>query len=173
MMVKVKQAEYIWLDGRVPTQRLRSKTRIIKDLGDSAKIADFPEWSYDGSSTYQAEGGNSDLILVPVNFITDPIRGEGNFLVMCEVMNEDGTPHKSNERAKLRATLEQGAGELEPHGLVSSRSMCFSKVVVQWVGQKMDIHHHKVLSTVALVRTKFTVVLWLKNTLSCVWMRAL
>ena len=106
-MVKVQQAEYIWLDGRVPTQRLRSKTRIIKDLGENAKITDFPEWSYDGSSTYQAEGGNSDLILVPVNFITDPIRGEGNFLVMCEVMNEDGTPHKSNQRAKLRATLEQ------------------------------------------------------------------
>ena len=113
-MVKVQQAEYIWLDGRVPTKRLRSKTRIIKDLGDSPKMSDFPEWSYDGSSTYQADGGNSDLILVPVNFITDPIRGEGNFLVMCEVMNEDGTPHKSNERAKLRSTLEKGAAAVEP-----------------------------------------------------------
>jgi hypothetical protein len=28
-MTAVRQAEYIWLDGATPTQRLRSKTRIV------------------------------------------------------------------------------------------------------------------------------------------------
>jgi hypothetical protein len=28
-MQAVRQAEYIWLDGATPTQRLRSKTRIV------------------------------------------------------------------------------------------------------------------------------------------------
>ena len=28
-MTTVRQAEYIWLDGATPTQRLRSKTRIV------------------------------------------------------------------------------------------------------------------------------------------------
>ena len=90
-MVQVKQAEYIWLDGRVPTQDLDLR-RVIKDLGDSAGISNFQEWSYDDSSTYQADGGNS-TDWIPVNFIADRIRGEGNFLVLCEVMNEDGTPY--------------------------------------------------------------------------------
>ena len=46
---------------------------------------DFPEWSFDGSSTGQAEGKNSDCILRPVCVTSDPIRGGDNVLVMCEV----------------------------------------------------------------------------------------
>lgn len=110
----IKQAEYIWLDGREPTQRLRSKTRIISGLSEKPALSDFPEWSFDGSSTNQSPGGNSDLLLQPASYVVDPIRGPGNFLVMCEVMNEDGTPHSTNHRAKLRQTLEQGAAEIDP-----------------------------------------------------------
>ncbi len=110
----IKQAEYLWLDGREPTQRLRSKTRIINEFGENPELSSFPQWSFDGSSTYQSPGTNSDLLLKPVNFVKDPIRGEGNFLVMCEVLNEDGTPHESNRRAQLRETLEKGANKLEP-----------------------------------------------------------
>lgn len=107
------QAEYIWLDGSTPTQKLRSKTRIVPISADM-KPSDFPNWSFDGSSTYQAVGHDSDLILVPVNFVTDPIRGEGNFLVMCEVENPDGTPHSTNQRARLREVMEKGAGVEDP-----------------------------------------------------------
>lgn len=111
----IKMAEYIWHDGREPVQRLRSKTRIIHDLGDNPAIEAFPEWSFDGSSTYQSPGTNSDLLLKPVNFVRDPLRGDGNFLVLCEVFNEDGTPHKSNRRAELRSVLEEkGGSALEP-----------------------------------------------------------
>ena len=46
--------EYIWLDGYHPTQNMRSKTKIIEDF--SGNLEDCPLWSFDGSSTMQAEG---------------------------------------------------------------------------------------------------------------------
>ena len=106
-------AEYIWIDGALPTRQLRSKARVV-NLGSNPKIEDFPEWSFDGSSTNQADGGDSDCILMPATFVKDPVRGEGNYLVMCEVNNPDGTPHESNSRAQLRAVLDAGAANDEP-----------------------------------------------------------
>ena len=105
-------AEYIWLDGAVPTRYLRSKARVV-NVGENPSIEDFPEWSFDGSSTNQAAGNDSDCILQPVYAIEDPIRGAGNFLVMCEVNNPDGTPHESNSRAQLREILDAGGDKLE------------------------------------------------------------
>ncbi|MDB2415407.1 glutamine synthetase beta-grasp domain-containing protein [Rickettsiales bacterium] len=112
-MTDVKLAEYIWLDGAIPVRQLRSKARAIK-VGARPSLSDFPEWSFDGSSTEQAEGDDSDCILRPVSFVKDPVRGDGNFLVMCEVFNADGSVHKSNSRAQLREVLEAGAGKKKP-----------------------------------------------------------
>ncbi len=92
-------AEYIWLDGKKPTAELRSKTKIIE--GPVTSLEQIPVWGFDGSSTEQAEGRFSDCGLKPVYFVPDPIRGEGNILVMCEVLNADGTPHATNTRAVL------------------------------------------------------------------------
>jgi len=98
-------AEYIWIDGYQPTANLRSKTKVMmKPIID---ISEIPTWGFDGSSTLQAEGGDSDCMLMPVSFYKDPIRGEDNILVMCEVMNADGTPHISNFRSKLRILSEK------------------------------------------------------------------
>ncbi|TAL51172.1 glutamine synthetase [Patescibacteria group bacterium] len=93
-------AEYIWLDGYRPTAGLRSKTKVL-DADEMARQG-APEWGFDGSSTQQAEGRSSDCLLRPVRVATDPIRGEPHILVLCEVMNPDGSPHPSNTRAKLR-----------------------------------------------------------------------
>ena len=90
--------EYIWLDGYKPTQSLRSKTKIEKDF--SGKLEDCPMWCFDGSSTEQAPGGSSDCLLKPVFITKDPVRKDA-FLVMCEVLNPDGTPHESNGRATI------------------------------------------------------------------------
>ncbi len=90
--------EYIWLDGYKPTQSLRSKTKIEKEF--SGKLEDLPMWSFDGSSTEQAPGGSSDCLLKPVFFVKDPQR-KNAFLVMCEVLNADGTAHPSNGRATI------------------------------------------------------------------------
>jgi len=106
--------EYIWMDGASPTQKLRSKTRIIKTTSDTVSLKDLPDWGYDGSSTYQAPGNKSDLVLKPIRFVSDPSRGANHYLVMCEVFNPDGTPHSSNTRAELRKTLSEGADKEEP-----------------------------------------------------------
>jgi len=99
MIIKL---EYIWLDGNQPEPSLRSKTKVI-DV-DSEKfplgveIADqLPIWSYDGSSTNQAEGNKSDCLLKPVRVVRDPQR-KNAYLVMCEVLNPDETPHETNTR---------------------------------------------------------------------------
>nr|MBD3622924.1 glutamine synthetase beta-grasp domain-containing protein [Sunxiuqinia sp.] len=90
--------EYIWLDGYKPTQSLRAKTRIAENF--SGKLEDCPVWSFDGSSTQQATGGASDLLLKPVAIFPDPDRNNA-YVVMTEVLNADGTPHESNGRAHI------------------------------------------------------------------------
>ena len=52
-------AEYIWLGGN---SELRSKTKVLHDFRlQSLEAKYFPMWNYDGSSTEQAEGLNSEL----------------------------------------------------------------------------------------------------------------
>lgn len=103
-MNKIK-AEYIWMDGHKPTEKLRSKTKIFNETVKS--IDDLPVWGFDGSSTMQATGNNSDCMLKPVKYIPDPIRGGDNVIVLCEVFNADDTVHETNTRAKLREVAEK------------------------------------------------------------------
>lgn len=90
--------EYIWLDGYKPTQSLRSKTKILSNF--SGKLEDAPMWSFDGSSTEQAEGNSSDCLLKPVAIFSDPARKDA-YLIMTEVLNADGTAHETNGRATI------------------------------------------------------------------------
>ena len=93
-MTKYK-LEYIWLDGYKPVPNLRGKTQI-KEFDAFPKLEQLPLWGFDGSSTQQAEGHNSDCMLKPVAVYPDGARTNGA-LVMCEVMMPDGkTPHASN-----------------------------------------------------------------------------
>ena len=102
--MKVK-AEYIWIDGYEPTANLRSKTKVLD--GAVSSVSELPTWGFDGSSTLQADGGDSDCLLKPVWMCPDPIRGGENILVMNEVCNPDGTPHRSNSRAALVGIAEK------------------------------------------------------------------
>jgi len=108
------KVEYVWLDGYTPEPNLRSKTKIIvkeeptesgnSDWADAweVKLEDLPIWSFDGSSTQQAEGNFSDCLLKPVKLVRDAPRGMGCYIALCEVLNPDGTAHKSNTRSKLQ-----------------------------------------------------------------------
>ena len=105
MLIK---AEYIWFDGTEPTALIRSKSRVVEAEIKHINIADFPGWGFDGSSTNQASGDNSDCVLTPVSFVPNPLE-ENSFLVMCEVFDKAGNPHQTNTRAVLREILENGA----------------------------------------------------------------
>jgi glutamine synthetase len=73
---------------------------VVDDF--SGKLEDAKQWSFDGSSTEQASGDDSDCLLQPVAVFPDPDRFGGNgWLVMTEVLNADGTPHESNGRAMI------------------------------------------------------------------------
>ena len=105
------QAEYIWIDGTKPTPLMRCKTKIVKD-GDEPGI-----WGFDGSSTNQAPGSNSDCVLQPVFTCSDPIRGGENVLVMCEVLLTDFTPHPTNTRAACVEVAEKYADQKPVFGI--------------------------------------------------------
>ena len=104
----MRKFEYVWLDGYKPEQSLRSKVKV----DDYAVV-----WAFDGSSTQQATGRESDCILRPVSEYKtiDRIRAdatrtapglEGTY-VMCEVLDADHNPHKSNTRnCRDRITIE-------------------------------------------------------------------
>src|SRR4051794_32213301 len=88
--------EYIWLDGYEPVPNLRSKTKIVA-FEHEPTLEQLPMWNFDGSSTRQAEGSSSDCFLQPVALFPDPARKDA-YLVMCEVLLPDLTPHPSNSR---------------------------------------------------------------------------
>lgn len=113
MNTRYVKAEYIWLDGSTPVQQLRSKTKVIPVEG-GVSLAAFSEWGFDGSSTYQATGHDSDLSLVPCFFCKDPVREGESYLVLCEVNLPDGRPHATNFRAQLAELIERVGVQHDP-----------------------------------------------------------
>lgn len=102
------RAEYIWIDGTEPTAEIRSKTKVLVD-GDTPGT-----WGFDGSSTNQATGDNSDVVLLPKFQCPDPIRGGNNILVLCDTaLTADLSPHPTNTRATAVEAMEK-YGDQEP-----------------------------------------------------------
>ncbi len=91
--------EYVWIDAYGNT---RSKIKIIKKQHSNFNLADIPEWNFDGSSTGQADGTNSDIIIKPCAIYTNPFFDYIEaYLVLSECLNKDHTPHETNHRHKL------------------------------------------------------------------------
>ena len=93
-------AEYVWVDAVGNT---RSKTRTL-DAKKTKSVEELPKWNFDGSSTDQAPGDDSEVILRPCRIFKDPFRprddGNDNILVMCDTYTPQGEPLPSNQRAK-------------------------------------------------------------------------
>jgi len=107
--MKVK-LEYVWLDGYKPEPNLRSKVKIVdyESIKNVVQVGKLPVWNFDGSSTNQADTGNSDRLLKPVRVYTRygfPLENSTVY-VLCEVMDSNGKPHESNMRAKLNEEEE-------------------------------------------------------------------
>ncbi|CAK6432785.1 unnamed protein product [Pipistrellus nathusii] len=89
------QALHIWIDGS--GEGLRCKTW---PLGSEPKsIEELSEWNFDGSSTMQSEGSNSDMYLVPAAMFWDPFHKEPNKLVFYEVLKCNHNPEEANLRS--------------------------------------------------------------------------
>ncbi|GME66776.1 unnamed protein product [[Candida] boidinii] len=99
-------AEYIWIDG---SGEMRSKCRTLSKKVTS--VDQLPEWNFDGSSTGQAPGDNSDVYLRPVAFYPDPFRKGDNIIVLTECWNNDGTPNKFNHRHECNKLMDAHTSE--------------------------------------------------------------
>ncbi|XP_029940381.1 glutamine synthetase-like [Salarias fasciatus] len=97
------QVTYIWIDGT--GQGLRNKTRTLDE--EPSSIEDVPEWNFDGSSTYQSEGSNSDMYLIPVRMFRDPFTLDPNKLVLCEVLKYNRLPAETNQRHSCTKVMEE------------------------------------------------------------------
>ncbi len=78
---------------------------------------DLPVWNFDGSSTGQAPGDNSDVYLKPVAIYPDPIRLGKNILVLAECWDSDGTPNKYNYRHETAKLMTAHAEHIPWFGL--------------------------------------------------------
>ena len=117
-MTKPFCVEYVWLGGN---NELRSKTRVLlsttNNQGEIVNIwplslEDIPDWNYDGSSTYQADGVDSEVIIKPRAVFKDPFRqGTLNFMVLCDTYKPDDTPLKNNHRVKAVELFNQKLDE--------------------------------------------------------------
>lgn len=101
--------EYVWIDA---DNNLRSKSRIIS-YSDGVKCirpTDLPLWNFDGSSTGQAPGVDSEVYLKPVKVYPDPFNRVSVYpskLVLCETIKPDmETPHETNTRNQLSKLME-------------------------------------------------------------------
>ena len=111
--------EYVWIDA---DGGLRSKNRVVC-LDSSFGFIDIDaigEWSFDGSSTGQATGTDSDVIIRPVAVYHNPFYKSppdferGTFvshLVMCDCYDKEGTPHSTNARVRCAQTEAECARE--------------------------------------------------------------
>jgi glutamine synthetase len=109
---KKVQVEYVWIDAK---NGLRSKTRTVDSVPTSAD--QLPEWNFDGSSTGQAEGHDSDILIRPVALYADPFRRGDNKFVICETYNPDGTPHATNYRYECKKIMETHADTIPWFGI--------------------------------------------------------
>jgi glutamine synthetase len=96
-------AEYIWLDAH---QTARSKTKVL--TARPTKVSDLPVWNYDGSSTEQAEGHNSEINIVPRAIFDDPFRGYPHVLVLTDAYQAwDDEPAIGNTRKACNELMQK------------------------------------------------------------------
>lgn len=95
-------AEYVWIDG---FQTTRSKGKTLDKVPQS--VADLSDWNFDGSSTGQAPGNDSEVVLKPRAIFKDPFRRGDSILVMCDCFDPKGNAIPSNTRVRAEAVMSK------------------------------------------------------------------
>merc|ERR1712004_924094 len=97
------QVHYIWIDGT--RENLRGKARTLDFVPKSPE--DLPVWNFDGSSTGQAEGENSDVYLKAVAMYPDPFRLGNNKIALCETYDHEEKPLNTNFRYECNKVMNK------------------------------------------------------------------
>ena len=104
--------EYVWIGGK---NELRSKTKVV--TGEVNSIDDVSDWNYDGSSTLQAHGEDSEVIIKPRTLFNDPFRGNNHKLVLCDTYTPNDVPLSNNHRHWADAIFKEKKEEIPWFGL--------------------------------------------------------
>merc|ERR1712173_8306 len=107
------QAMYVWIDGT--GENLRAKTRTVDFVPKEPK--ELPIWNFDGSSTGQADGSNSDVYLKPIAMYRDPFRRGNNKIVLCETLDHEEKPTANNFRFLCDQVMEKAKASVPWFGI--------------------------------------------------------
>ncbi len=126
-------AEYVWIGGTGAD--FRCKTRVLATV--PTYVSELPSWNYDGSSTGQAPGDDSEVMLIPCAMYKDPFRPGNNILVLCEChepprIKPDGTveptkPLPTNTRNQCNKFMEAAKDQKPWFGIEQEYSIMDSK----------------------------------------------
>jgi glutamine synthetase len=83
--------EYIWIDAN---SKFRSKVKIVDTL---PILEELEIWNFDGSSTGQATGKDSEIFIKPYKIFND-WNNPSYYYVFCECIYPNGLPHITNTR---------------------------------------------------------------------------
>ena len=99
-------ADYIWLDGAGNIHVKKKAIYLVAEVdgADGGGVVPIVEpWV---ATVTLREGETERLLLNPCHYIPDPLRGQGNYIVLCEARTEDNENHPTNTRAVLRDVFE-------------------------------------------------------------------
>jgi hypothetical protein len=103
-------ADYIWLDGEGGIHVKKKAIYMVAEAGGLDVVPILDPWV---ATVYLGDGKHDRLFLNPCHYIPDPLRGEGNFIVLCEAKTIKDDAHPTNTRAMLRSYIED---RKDPHG---------------------------------------------------------
>ena len=105
--------EYIWIGGN---NELRGKTKVVEIETTNITLNQISTWNYDGSSTNQASGEDSEVILKPAAIFNDPFR-ENGYIVLCDTYLPNGEHHTTNNRFNAKKIFDKKLDEKPWYGL--------------------------------------------------------
>jgi glutamine synthetase len=112
--------EYIWVGGN---RELRSKVKVeyFDNNIDILKLQvnQIPFWNYDGSSTAQASGEDSEVLIKPCRLYPNPnhlenVGFETSYYVLCDTYTPDMKPHSTNTRYEINKLFEEHGETYHP-----------------------------------------------------------
>jgi len=101
-------AEYIWIGGTTTTGGIDIRGKTMTLDGPPKSVDELRIWNYDGSSTGQAPGENSEVLLKPVAMYPDPFRRAPNIIVLCEtILPRTHAPIPTNTRRAAKEAFDK------------------------------------------------------------------
>jgi glutamine synthetase len=116
-------AEYVWLSGEDTHHDIRSKCRTLYFSEEDAALSPmemvekklFPRWNFDGSSTKQARGKNTEIVIEAVGAYNHPFeKGQRLICVLAECFYPDGTPTVDNTRHVATSVFDADTQDQKP-----------------------------------------------------------